>query len=302
MTEGTQGGIVQRIGVIGIGIMGTAYAANLIRAGFEATGWDVEDSRRQALNELGGTALGSIAAVAAGADLVITALPSIDALLEAVEGDDGLAAGAQAGLIVAETSTFPLAAKQRARAYLEPHGVAMLDAPVSGTGLQAVAAEVAIYASGAPEALAAARPVFDAIGKATFDLGEFGNGSRMKFVANLLVSVHNLATAEAFVLGMKSGLEPGQILEVISAGVGTSRIFEIRGPMMVADDYPPAAKLEMFIKDIAVIGDLARELGVATPLLDASRGLYEEAVGIGLGELDAAALCRLLEDKAGYER
>jgi 3-hydroxyisobutyrate dehydrogenase-like beta-hydroxyacid dehydrogenase len=296
------GGIVQRIGIIGIGIMGSAYAANLIESGFRVSGWDVDHSRRQALEDLGGTPLGSSAEVAAEADLVITALPSTDALRETVEGHEGLAAGAHAGLIVAETSTFPLAAKQRARDHLDPHGVSVIDAPVSGTGLQAAAAEVAIYASGEPAALAAARPVFDAIGKVTFDLGEFGNGSRMKFVANLLVSVHNLATAEAFVLGMKSGLQPSQILEVISAGVGTSRIFEIRGPMMVADEYPAAAKLKMFIKDIAVIGDLARDLGVPTPLLDASLGWYEDAVEHGLGELDAAALCRLLENRAGYVR
>jgi 3-hydroxyisobutyrate dehydrogenase-like beta-hydroxyacid dehydrogenase len=185
---------------------------------------------------------------------------------------------------------------------LEPLGVAVLDVPVSGTGLQAAAAEIAIYASGDPTAFEKIRPVFDVLGKDTFHLGEFGNGSRMKYVANLLVSVHNLATAEAFVLGMKSGLAPQQILEVISAGVGTSRIFEIRGPMMVDDDYPPAAKLKMFIKDITVIGDSGRGLGVPTPLLDTALPFYEEAIAEGLGDLDAAALCRLLESKAGFTR
>jgi len=115
----------------------------------------------------------------------------------------------------------------------------MLDAPVSGTGLQAEAAEIVIYASGDTTALDQVRPVFDAVAKVTFDLGSFGNGSKMKFVANLLVSVHNLATAEAFVMGMKAGLGPQQILDVVSAGVGSSRIFEIRGPMMVEDAYPP---------------------------------------------------------------
>ena len=116
----------------------------------------------------------------------------------------------------------------------------------------------------------------------------------MKFLANLLVSVHNLATAETFVLGQAAGLDPEQILRVISAGVGSSRIFEIRGPMMVADDYPPAARLEMFIKDIGIIGEFARSVGSPTPLLDASLPWYEEAVGVGLGDLDAAALARLL--------
>jgi 3-hydroxyisobutyrate dehydrogenase-like beta-hydroxyacid dehydrogenase len=125
----------------------------------------------------------------------------------------------------------------------------------------------------------------------------------MKFLANLLVSVHNLATAEAFVLGMKAGLDPQQILDVISAGVGSSRIFEIRGPMMVADSYEPAAaRMNMFIKDVGVITDFARSLGVPTPLLDASRPLYEQAVESGLGEQDAAALAALLGERAGLER
>ena len=124
----------------------------------------------------------------------------------------------------------------------------------------------------------------------------------MEFAANLLVSVHNLATAEAFVLRMKAGLAPQQVLEVISAGVGSSRIFEIRGPMIAGDDYSPAAKLKMLIKEIDVIGEFGRAVGSPTPLLDASLPWYEEAVDVGLGDLDAAALARLLEGRAGLRR
>lgn len=293
---------MQRIGLVGIGIMGTAYGENLLKAGFPVIGWDIDETRGAALREAGGEPVSSAAEVAAGSDVVLIALPSIDALVDAVEGEVGLVRGAHDGLVVVEMSTFPLEAKEQARAALQAVGVTMIDAPVSGTGLQAATAEIIIYASGDSATVEEVRLVFDAIGKATFDLGEFGNGSKMKYVANLLVSVHNLATAEAFVLGMKSGLAPQQILEVISAGVGTSRIFEIRGPMMVDDDYPPAAKLKMFIKDLTVIGDSARELGVPTPLLDTSLPIYLEAIEAGLGDLDAAALCRFLEDKAGFKR
>ncbi len=301
-TSVTAGGHLQRIGLVGIGIMGTAYGANLLKAGFPVVGWDIDETRRAAWREVGGKAVSSAAEVAAGSDIVLTALPSTDSLIDAVEGEAGLMQGAHADLIVVEMSTFPLESKERARHELGATGVVMVDAPVSGTGLQAATAEIVIYASGDSEALVRLRPVFDVLGKGTFELGEFGNGSRMKYVANLLVSVHNLATAEAFVLGMKSGLDPQQILEVISAGVGTSSIFEIRGPMMVADDYPPAAKLKMFIKDITVIGDAGRDLGVPTPLLDTSLPFYEEAIAEGLGDLDAAALCRLLENRADLTR
>jgi len=291
-----------RIGLVGIGIMGTAYGNNLIEAGFEVAGFDVDSDRREELRAGGGNPLDSAAAVAGNSDVVLIALPSTAALTAAVEGEGGLLEGAHPGLICVEMSTFPLEDKERARKALATAGVTLLDAPVSGTGLQAAAAEIVVYASGETDALRVLRPVFDVLGQGTYELGEFGNGSRMKYVANLLVSVHNLATAEAFVLGMKGGLEPAQILEVISAGVGSSRIFEIRGPMMAADDYPPSARLKMFIKDVSVIGDYGRQIGAPTPLLDTSLPFYEEAVAAGLGDMDGAALCRLLEDKAGFAR
>jgi len=294
---------MKRVGLVGLGIMGTAFSSNLLESGFEAFGFDVAGDRMDELQAAGGVIADSPAAVAAECEVVITALPSVAALEEVVSGEDGLVAGARPGLIVIEMSTFPLEAKEGARAALEPEGVVVIDAPVSGTGLQAAAAEVVIYASGDSNAIERMAPVFDAIGKETFDLGEFGNGSIMKFLANLLVSVHNLATAEAFVLGMKAGIDPQQILDVLSAGVGSSRIFEIRGPMMVADTYEPAAaRLKMFIKDVGVIGDFARSLEVPTPLLDASLPLYEQAVAAGLGEQDAAALATLLGQQAGLGR
>lgn len=282
--------------------MGTAYAHHLLGAGFDVIGWDTDPARRDALVELGGDSANDAAEMASVSDVILSALPSTAALMESADGDRGLAAGAHPGLVLVEMSTFPLAAKERVREVMEPLGAVVIDAPVSGTGLQAAAAEIVIYASGDSETLERIRPVFDAIGKATFELGDFGNGSRMKYVANLLVSVHNLATAEAFVLGMQGGLEPQQILDVISAGVGSSSIFEIRGPMMVADDYPPAARLRMFIKDMTIIGDFAREVGASTPLLDASLPWYEEGVKDGLGDFDAAVLCRMLEDRAEFDR
>lgn len=285
---------MDRIGVIGAGIMGIAYARNLTEAGYQVIGTDVDEARREALAALGAEVADSSRDVASGVDVVLTALPTV-AALDAVAHD--LASTTREGLVVIEMGTFPLDAKRQARETIGVAGMNMLDAPVSGTGLQAETAEIVIYASGDRATIESLESVFGAIAKQTFDLGEFGNGSRMKFVANHLVSIHNLATAEAFVLGIRGGLEPQQILDVISAGVGTSRIFEIRGPMIVEGEFPAAAKLEMFIKDIGVIGDFGREIGVPTPLLDATLPWYEEATAKGLGQLDAAALFRLLESK-----
>ena len=286
---------MDRIGVVGIGIMGLAYARNLIEAGFRVTGTDIDEARLAALEDLGGEPVQSSGEVMSNTDVVLTALSSVTALDDVVRN---VAGTDRKGLVVVETSTFPLGAKLEAREMLRGAGIEMIDAPVSGTGLQAETAEIVVYASGDSAIIERLQPVFRALARETFDLGDFGNGSKMKFVANLLVSINNLATAEAFVLGTRAGLEAQRILEVISAGVGTSRIFEIRGPMIIADDYPAAAKLKMFIKDISVIGDFGREIGVPTPLLDAALPLYEEAVDIGLGDLDAASLARLLRSKA----
>lgn len=285
---------MDRVGVVGLGIMGIAYARNLIAAGHSVFGYDVLSDPMTALAELGGSPAGSSADVARASDVVLLALPSVAALRQAVAASGGVVEGAGQGLVVVEMGTFPLEHKKWAQTELESAGAVLVDAPVSGTGLQAGAGEVVVYASGDPAAIERTRPVFDALGKATYDVGEFGNGSKMKYVANLLVSVNNLATAEAFVLGAAAGLDPAKILEVISAGVGSSRIFEIRGPMIVADDYPPAARLSMFLKDIDVIGGFARDLGVPTPLLDAALPWYQKGVEAGLGDLDAAALARLL--------
>jgi 3-hydroxyisobutyrate dehydrogenase-like beta-hydroxyacid dehydrogenase len=287
------------IGVVGLGIMGMAYARNLLGAGMAVSGFDVDEDRLRMLGELGGQPAGSAAEVATGAEIVLVALPSAPSLHSAVDGPGGLTGGSRPGLVVVEMSTLPISDKEWARVALSSAGAIVIDAPVSGTGLQAETADLVVYASGDSAAIDRARPVFAVIAGSVYDLGEFGNGSKMKFVANLLVSVHNLATAEAFVLGMRGGLDPHQILEVISAGVGSSRIFEIRGPMIVADDYPPAARIQMFLKDIDVIGEFGRSVGAPTPMLDASLSWYREAVERGLGDLDAAALARLLMERAG---
>jgi len=170
-----------------------------------------------------------------------------------------------------------------------------LDAPVSGTGLQAADGTLVVYCSGPREAYERVRPFFDLISKKSYDLGEFGNGSRMKFIANLLVTVHTLATAEAHGLGAAAGLDPDLVQEVISAGIGSSKIFDVRGPMVAAGSYEPeSARMAIIAKDAGIIAQFARNTGATTPLLDASIPLYEQGMAEGIGDLDAAALRLLL--------
>ena len=287
------------VGVIGVGIMGSAMASNLLRAGHRVTGFDIDASKIQALADRGLVAAPAAVDVAAASEIVIFSLPTPGALHAVAEE---LSGSVFPGLVALETGTLPIVDKERARDVLKGPGVELMDVPLSGTGLQAEDATLVVFASGSRRGFEQAQPVFDAIGRSAHYLGEFGNGSKMKYIANLLVAVHNLATAEAHALGIATGMDPATVQKVMEDGVGSSKIFEIRGPMMVADQYPPAARLDIILKDASLISDYARSVGAPTPLLEAALGVYQDASAAGLGDLDAAALCRFLEQSAGLAR
>ena len=282
------------VGIVGLGIMGGAIARNLLAAGRDVRGYDIDASRFTAL-EPGGVAATSAGDVAQGADVVLTSLPSIKALDDTVAS---LLAAKAAGLVVAELSTLPIEAKEKARAALAAGGITLLDCPLSGTGAQAVTRDLAVYASGERAAYDRAEPVFRGFARATHYLGAFGNGSKMKFIANLLVAVHNVASAEAMVLGMKAGLDPDTIVKVIASGAGNSRVFELRAPLMAAGDYAPTMKIDIWQKDMAIIAEFARALGVPLPTFAASAPLYDAAQAAGFGGEDTAAVAKVLAARA----
>lgn len=287
----------ETVGIVGLGVMGSAMAHNLMAAGFEVMGYDLHAAKVEALAAEGGSGARSSSEVADRCGIVIVSVPSPRALAD-VSRD--IAAGVHPGSLILETGTLPLDDKTDARDVLAQAGAELMDVPLSGTGLQAADATLVVFASGSPEGYDRARPVFGAISEVSHYLGEFGNGSKMKYVANLLVAVHTLAAAEAHALGMAAGLDPAVIQEVVGSGVGTSRMFDIRGPMMVADAYlPPSARLDIILKDASIIRSFAEGVGAATPLLDAALPLYQRASEEGLGDLDAASLMRLLEGMAG---
>jgi len=287
------------VGIIGLGIMGGAIARNLVERGWEVVGFDTDPARRSELALAGVTIADGAVAVASRTKMIMTSLPNSDAA-NAVATQ--IAGCGQPPRIVIELSTFTIADKLRFKAILEPAGHIALDCPLSGTGAQAVVRDLVVYASGDSAAIARCGRLFADFAKQSADLGAYGNGSRMKFVANLLVAVHNAAAAEAIVLGVKAGLDPERIVEVISSGAGTSRIFELRGPMMASGIYtPPTATMHVLQKDSATIAEFARLLGVDTPLLDAAAPLYDEAEALGYGEEDVAAVHAVLARRAGVE-
>jgi len=284
------------VGVIGLGIMGGAIARNLVADGQRVCGYDPDPDRQREAAANGVEVLESAAAVAARASIALTSLPSVSALEHVTAELAGVPEAESDGLIVAELSTLPIEDKVLSRDRLAARGIVLLDCPLSGTGAQAAVGDLVIYASGDEASSRACEQVFLGFGRACPFLGEFGNGTKMKFVANLLVAIHNVATAEAMLLGVRSGLDAQVVHEVVGSGAGGSRVFDLRGPLMVSEEYEPATmKLEIWQKDMKLIREFAEVNGVTTPLFTASAPVYSAAVEAGRGNEDTAAVYEVLK-------
>jgi putative dehydrogenase len=288
------------VGMIGLGIMGSAMSANLLKAGFRVVGYDVVPRRLQELRKAGGSPARSCREVAKRCDILVTSLPSAIALLDTAAE---LAKSARANQIVVETSTLPIPAKEEARKRLASGGAILLDCTLSGTGAQARVKDLIVYASGDRKSFRRTTAVLDGFARAHYYVGAFGAGSKVKFVANLLVAIHNVAAAEAMVLAMKAGLDPALVLKVVADGAGSSRMLQVRGPMMVKGDYSDATmKVQTWQKDMTIIGDFARKIDCPTPLFSASAPFYTAAMAMGLGAEDTGAVCAVLEKMANNPR
>ena len=290
----------RKVGVVGLGIMGGAFAQNLVKAGWHVVGYDIDPARRRAMAKAGVEIAADAKAVATEAQTIITSLPKPAALDATVKAIVEAHVGPR---VIVEASTFTIDDKVRAERTLRKAGHVMLDCPISGTGSQAKTKDLVVYASGDSKAIRKLKPLFAGFARAAHDLGAFGNGSRMKYVANLLVAINNVASAEAMVLGIKAGLDPQTVLEMVTSGAGNSRVFELRAPMMVKDRYDEATmKISVWQKDMAVIGQFARETGVPTPMFDATVPVYNKAMKSGHAEHDTAAVCAVLEKMARVKR
>ena len=290
----------ETVGVIGLGIMGSAMSANLLRAGFDVVGYDVLARARGEHRKAGGSVARSCREIAKRCAVMVTSLPSSEALLDTATV---LSQAPRARRVVLETSTLPIPIKEEAHRRLATRGITLLDCPLSGTGAQARMKDLIVYASGERSAYRRAAPVMNGFARAHYYVGPFGAGSKMKFIANLLVAIHNVAAAEAFVLARKAGLDPALMLKVISDGAGSSRMLQVRGPMMVGGDYSNATmKVQVWQKDMTIIGDFARKLNCPTPLFAASAPFYNAAMAMGRGAEDTAAVCAVLEELANIPR
>ncbi|SME97302.1 3-hydroxyisobutyrate dehydrogenase/2-hydroxy-3-oxopropionate reductase [Tistlia consotensis] len=285
------------VGLVGLGSMGFGMATSLLRAGFPVHGFDV-DAEAVARFEAEGGRGGSLAEVAPSLDalvLVVVNAPQMEAVLFGA-GDDapGAAGRLRRGALVIGCATVPPEAARRFEARLAEHGLAYLDAPISGGAAKAAAGELTVMASGSAAAFAAADPLLDALAATVFRLGDAaGPASAMKIVNQLLAGVHIAAAAEAMTFGMTQGVDPKTCLEVISKCAGSSWMFENRGPHIVEGDYAPRSAVEIFVKDLGIVSDVARAARFSAPLTAAALQQFLAAAGMGLGREDDAAVAKV---------
>ena len=287
------------MGVIGLGIMGGAMAEVLLEAGYQVSGFDPKPAALRRLKKAGGMALSSAAAVAEQADVVIVSLATARAL--AVVVAELAAARPKRKPIIIETSTLPIADKDAAAAALANAGMRTLDCPISGTAVRLKQGAWTIFVSGDAATARKTKDIFAEFTSNAPYVGAFGNGMRMKFIANHMVAIHNVAVAESLTFARKMGLDAQQVWDLFATSpVIGNGVFKLRGKFMVDRNYLPATmKVEVWQKDMQVIGDMAKAVNCPTPLFSACGPIFNAAMAQGLSQHDTASVCEVLDAMAG---
>lgn len=291
----------QTVGVIGLGLMGTALSRNLIAADYGVVGYDVRDEQMKALVGGGGQAAGSPAEVAKQADAVITALPNAAIVESSLLGPLGVAEGARPGVVAIEMSTVAPETSRALARRLTDRGIPMLDAPVSGTSGMVAKRDCVIMVGGDRAVFDRCRSILDALSRKTFYIGASGAGAQLKLVTNLIMGVNSLVTAEGLALGMKAGLDPRLMLEVLRESAAGSRMLEVRGPLMVDRHYDAQMKIEMFLKDIALILENGQHLKMPLPLATVMQHMFTVAYTDGRGLQEMAAVIEVYRTQGGVK-
>jgi 3-hydroxyisobutyrate dehydrogenase len=280
---------METVGFVGVGKIGLPISENLIKSGYRVLGY-----RRGSLAEfekIGGVPARSPAEIGSQAEIVLSCLPSSEALEEVVQGPQGLIKSARPGQIIVELGSHPVPDKQRHVAPLAAKGAAFLDGEVSGTPGMVAARKAVIYLAGDRDACAKVERTVQGFSDSCLYFGAFGAASRVKLVNNLLVAIHIAATAEAMALGLKAGVDVELMIKAIATGSGGSTQFGIRAPWMAQRRFLPAQGTVPGLQHyFGMIGEFADSVGVATPLLDRAAELYDKFMEMGLGEKDGAAM------------
>lgn len=292
---------MRRIGIIGVGLLGSAVASRLLKAGFEVTGYDIRPAQLEALRPHRLKATGSVAEVAADADAVFTILPSLESVDAAIRGAGGLIEVAPPSATLIQMSTISPELTRSLGEAAAARGLGFLDAPMSGTSTMVARGDCTIFVGGDRARVEACRPVFDAIAKKTIYIGEIGMAMLAKLATNLLVGLNTAAVAEALVLGAKGGLPPAVLLEILRESAASSKMLEVRGPLMVSHRFDAQMKVDLFLKDFKLMLDEGLRLGVPLPLTGVTQQLTMATAAAGRGQEDLAAIVTTLELLAGLQ-
>jgi len=281
------------VGIVGLGLLGSAVAGRLRAAGRDVLGHDVVADRQRALEAIGGRAAASAAAVTETADPICVVLPSLAAVEEVILGPRGLAETTR-GRTVVQMSTISPALTERLARECAARGVAFLDCPISGTSGMVARGDGIIFVGGDRGLYERWRPLLETILPRAVHVGAAGQAMVLKLVANLLVAVHSAAAAEALSMVERAGLDVPQALDLLGSSAATSRMLEVRGPLIAKRDFPAQMKLDLFMKDLHLIQEAAGTLGAAVPLTDVAERLYAAAQAAGHGGEDLAVVVTAL--------
>jgi 3-hydroxyisobutyrate dehydrogenase len=290
------------VGFIGLGNMGLGMAKNLLKAGFPVVGFDIRPEALKQLQESGGHLVKNPLEVAKKARISILVVLNFDQIEDAVLGKTGMKDGMQAGDVVIVSSTIAPSQIRTLGQKLEAIGVQVLDAPISGGKEGAEAGTLSIMVGGQKENYERCLPILQAMGKNIYYLGGLGNGLSLKLVNNLLVAVNNLAVAEAVSLGTKAGLDPKLILEVIPKSAGDSWMFRNRAYRMVDRDFACRGELDILVKDLGYVLEMAKSVKLPLVLSSLAREIYQMASNLGYGKEDDSAVVKAVETMAGIEK
>ncbi len=291
-----------KIGFIGLGRMGLPMTYRLLHAGFEVTVHNRSQGKVQEAARSGAHAATSAAQVTEESDVLLACLPDVATSEAVFLGEDGVIANARPGQILVDHSTVGIKTSKECASAAEAKGASFLDAPISGGTERAADGSLTIMAGGPKESYATALPVFQAMGATVRYIGPTGAGTVAKLVNQLLVGIHSVAAAEAMVLGAKSGADPAMIFEVVNSGWGQSFMLGRNAPVMLDRDFDGVrTQIKVFLKDMGLIQELVRDLGVPAPAADLAYQNVAQAVEQGLGDLDIGAIVLPLEEQTGQE-
>ena len=291
--------MIERIAVVGVGLLGSAVASRLLAGGFAVKGYDSRPDQLTGLARRGLEPAASLTEAVTGADAVFTILPSLDAVEATVLGSGGLLGTVAGSATIIQMSTISPTLTRRLGEAAASAGIGFLDTPMSGTSSMVERGDCTIFAGGDVALIERCRPVFAAIAKRTVHVGPIGSASLAKRATNLLVALNTAAVAEALVLGVKGGLAPQALLDILKDSAAASKMVDVRGPLMVEHRFEPQMKLELFLKDFRLMLEEGQRLGVALPLTSLTQQICTAAVAVGHGGEDLAVLITTLERMSG---